>query len=204
MRNVNPNRAASEARRRAFLLVLIGGAVLSVALLVAALWVPPSAVAAVFVALAAGVSATWIVRREVRAERAAAHARLKAERSDHRTHLNLLHTQQREVLAVVDARKRALVRELAGSRAELGRTQQENSRLRGDNEALRLENTALRGRIDELEALPAAADVVVLPRRRASRHDDEWAVLEPRSVVDLDIARLATPFVEELRRAHAN
>lgn len=184
--------------------MLIAGAVVSAGLLVAALWVPLTAVAAVVVALAAGVTATWIVRREVRAERSAADARLKAERADHRSHLSTLHAQQREVLGVVDAQQRALKRELAGTRTELGRTQQENSRLRGDNEALRLENTELRGRIDELEATPAEAEILTLPRRRASRRDDAWAALEEPSVVDLDIARLATPFVEELRRAYAN
>lgn len=204
MRGVKATHAASEARRRAFLLVLAAGAAVSLALLVGALWVPWAAAGAVAVALLAGVIATAIVRREVRAERADAAARLKAERAGHRAHLSALHAEQREVLGVVDARIRAVARELTESRTELAEMCRVNARLRGDNAALRQENTRLRGRIEELEATPDGADVVSLPRRRVGERREARVALDSPTVVDLDIARLATPFVEELRRAHAN
>lgn len=200
--------ALSQRRRRAFLVTLCLGTALSIALLVAATQVAWLAIAAVAVALAAGWLATMLVRAEVRDEKARAAAEASQERAEHRATLQRLHAGQREVLGVVDARNRSLAGELAGARGALVRLTDANTGLTGENAALRDENTALRHENVELrahllaaeaaDAVPAGAEVVSLPRRRAAEPD------APGAGEVVDIARLATPFVEELRRRHAN
>lgn len=171
-------------------MTLILGTVVSVGLLVAASQVPLLAVAAVAVAIAAGWLATALVRAEVRDERSRAAAEASRERAAHRASLSRLHAGQREVLAVVDARNRVLAGELATARIDVVRLEDENTALRHENGELRAQLVAA--------SEPEGAEVLSLPRRRAADPDAD------RVGHVVDIARLATPFVEELRRRHAN
>lgn len=199
------------------------GTVASLGLLTASAWSWWLAVPAVLVALAAGFLATWAALAEFAEWRANARAEAAAERAEQRERTQALHASQRHVLATVDARMAALQATVGDMNVELGQSQQQLSRLRGDNEALRietadlrtenaelrLENTGLRDQVRDLTAArdteqEDVADVFALPRRRASGNAGEWDVLDAPTVVDLDLQRLASPFVAEVQRRHAN
>ena len=208
--------------RRRILLVssLVIGTVASLALMVASSWVPFLDWVAVVVALVAGFLATWAALVEFREWRVKAAAEAAEARAAERTRTHQLHETQRRVLTTVDARIQAIAgtlgearaeldatkEELVGTKVTLGETQQLVSRLRGDNEALRVENTDLHRRLEaatQTEA-EAEADVLALPRRRATATSTEWDALEAPTVVDLDLQRLAQPFVAEVQARHAN
>ena len=206
--------------RRRILLVssLVIGTVASLALMVASSWVPFLDWAAVVVALVAGFLATWAALVEFREWRAQAAAAAAEARAAERTRTHQLHETQRRVLTTVDARIQAIAgtlgearaeldatkEELVGTKVTLGETQQLVSRLRGDNEALRVENTDLHRRLEAATQTEAEADVLALPRRRATATSTEWDALEAPTVVDLDLQRLAQPFVAEVQARHAN
>ena len=219
----------SRTRRRIFLIsCLVVGTIGSLALMVASQWVPFLDWAAVVVALAAGFLATWAALVEFREWRVKAQAEATAARAEERARTRQLHETQRGVLTTVDARLNALAGTLGETRAELdatkgelvevkvtlGQAQQQVSRLRGDNDALRVENTGLRGENDTLrqeladrEVVDGAedtAEVLALPRRRVAGESTEWEAADAPTVIDLDLQRLAQPFVEEVQAKHAN
>lgn len=209
-------RAADSRARRKTKTALIVGFVLAGALAVASLWVSWLALAGIAVAVIAGIVAVayaWVEFREYRAERneeahdaAQAHlAQLRQVRADHSS-----------VMDVLTTRNDTLRGELREAKAEAGELQSEASRLRGDLESARVENTDLRTQLATHEALVAElrseqpgeepTEVVAhLPRRRATGETIEgWEAAEAETVIDLDLARLATPFVEDVVRRHAN
>ena len=215
---MNPARTSpsSATSRGRVLAVLAVGTVASLGLVAAGRWVPLLVWAAVLVALAAGFIAVWAALREFAAWRERVQAESTAERAEQRERTRELHVRQREVLAVVDARVQSLHLSLGQTKASLGETKvalgeatTQVSRLRGDNEALRAENTSLRvenvGLRSRLDARDEAsgADVVALPRRRAL-NEAEWDLLDAPTVVHLDLQRLASPFVADVQRRHAN
>lgn len=214
---------APRTRRRILLVsCLTVGTVASLALMVASRWVPLLDWAAVIVALVAGFLATWAALVEFREWREKAAAEAAEARAAERLRTKQLHETQRGVLTTVDARIQAIAgtlgetraeldttrEELVGVKVSLGQAQQQVSRLRGDNEALRVENTDLRTQLEAATAVDAeaeeGADVLALPRRRATGTTSEWDTLEAPTVVDLDLQRLAQPFVAELQARHAN
>ncbi len=212
---------APRSRRRILLVsCLTVGTVLSLALMVASSRAPLLAWAAVIVALVAGFLATWAALVEFREWRLKANAEAAEARAAERERTRQLHETQRGVLTTVDARIQAIAgalgetrseldstkEELVGVKVSLGEAQQQVSRLRGDNEALRVENTGLRTQLEAATAPAEAgdADVLALPRRRATADVTEWDALEAPTVVDLDLQRLAQPFVAEVQARHAN
>ena len=206
--------------RRRILLVssLVIGTVASLALMVASSWVPFLDWAAVVLALAAGFPPRWPPLVDFRGWRVKAPAEAAEARAAERTRTHQLHETQRRVLTTVDARIQAIAgtlgearaeldatkEELVGTKVTLGETQQLVSRLRGDNEALRVENTDLHRRLEAATQTDAQADALALPRRRATATSTEWDALEAPTVVDLDLQRLAQPFVAEVQARHAN
>ena len=202
-------RASSQSQPRLALVSTVAvGIGVAVALQVASVWTPQLSYAAVVVAVLTAVAAAWQGLRALARQKTDATAAAQIERAQHRESLTASHASQREVLTVVDARTESLRRDLAGVRATLGETQMEVSRLTGDNVVLRQDNEGLSRENGELRALVADASgddsqVVTLPRRRAAA-ERNWSDLEAPTVVDLDLQRLVSPLVEELRRAHAN
>ncbi|MFP5416972.1 MAG: hypothetical protein ACLGHZ_08860 [Actinomycetes bacterium] len=218
---------SASTSRPAVLVALGAGTVLSLALVVAGQSVPILVWVAVLVALAAGYVAVAAARREFAAWRERVQAEATAERAEQRERTRQLHARQREVLAVVDARMQSLhsslgktraslgeaTSSLTTTRAALGQATAQVARLEGDNEALRSVNRALRVENADLRSQLVArveasgeADVVELPRRRGTGEGVEWGETEgdAKTVVELDLQRLASPFVAELRRRHAN
>lgn len=197
---------------------LLGGTVLSLGLMVANQWVPFLDWVAVVVALVAGFLATWAALVEFRDWRERAMDEAAADRAAERTRTQELHASQRAVLTTMDARVQAIAGALGEARTELDATRTElvdvkvalgeataqASRLRGDNEALRSENRTLRADLDAARTVDDAAEVLTLPRRRLTEGDAEWGALEAPTVVDLDLQRLAQPFVAEVQARHAN
>lgn len=196
------------------------GIVLAVLLAVAGVWVPWLALVAVAVASVAGVWALAIAGREFVRYRAERNEEARAVARAHTDHLREVHATHSSVMDVLSRRNESLRGELRAASVEAGELQGQVSRLRGDNEALRVTNDELASQVasrdavlDELraghdaaEALEALqADVVALPRRRImSSAPLGWASDEAETVIDLDLARLATPFVEDAVRRHAN
>lgn len=186
--------------------------------MVANQWVPFLDWAAVVVALVAGFLATWAALVEFREWRLQALAEAAEARAAERLRTQQLHAAQRGVLTTVDARIQAVTgaleetrteldstkEELVGTKVALGEARQQVSRLRGDNQALRVENTGLRQELAAANARDADAEVVELPRRRVTDGATEWDAIEAPTVVDLDLQRLAQPFVAEVRARHAN
>ncbi len=210
---------APRTRRRILLVsCLVVGTVVSLALMAASSVVPFLAWVAVVVALVAGFLATWAALVEFKEWRVAAQAEAAAARLAERERTQQLHATQRRVLTTVDARIQAIAgtlgearteldatrEELVGAKVSLGESQRLVSRLRGDNEALRVENTGLRRQLADAVAADAGADVLALPRRRATAAATEWDIVEAPTVVDLDLQRLAQPFVAEVQARHAN
>ena len=218
--------SAPRTRRRVVLVSsLVGGTIASLGLMVAHQWVPFLDWVAVLVALVAGFLATWAALVEFREWRTQALAEAAEARAAERVRTQQLHATQRGVLTTVDARIQAVAGALEEARTELdstkdvlvgtkvalGEAQQQVSRLRGDNEALRGENTHLRtenaGLRTELAASTvedAGAEVFALPRRWVTEEASEWEAVDAPTVVDLDLQRLAQPFVAELQARHAN
>ncbi|WP_156887511.1 hypothetical protein [Propionicicella superfundia] len=200
----------SSSVRRAGLVVLIAGGVLSVAAAFGPIWVVRAGVA---IALVAGVIACFLAWRQVteaqrdrEAERVAAMHRQAVAASEQRQ-------QHTEVLDTLNARQDALRAQLRKLRITHADLLIELNTLRGDKTALTsdveraaAEIASLRERVAALEAElvlePADAEVLSLPRRvgrdgAEARPDDD---LFP-TVIDLQA--LALPFVEEVRRDHA-
>lgn len=205
---MNAHASSQPQPRFAIVSTVAAGIGLAVALQVASVWVPQLSYAAIAVAVVTAVAAAWTGQRILARQKAEATANAHLERAQHRESLSTFHASQREVLSIVDGRTDALRRDLAETRADLGEAQMEISRLTGDNAVLRQDNERLRRENDELLALAAPApgsdsQVVALPRRRAAA-EHNWSSLEAPTVVDLDLQRLVSPLVEELRRAHAN
>lgn len=202
-------RASSQSQPRlAIVSTVASGVGLAVALQVASIWVPQLSYAAVVAAVVTAVVAAWTGLRALARQRAAAAAVAHAERAQHRESLSTFHASQREVLAIVDGRTDTLRRNLDETRTALGEAQMKISCLTGDNAVLRQDNHRLRRENDELLAMVAEepgtdSQVVALPRRRAVA-EHNWSSLEAPTVIDLDLQRLVSPLVEELRRAHAN
>lgn len=202
-------RASSQSHPRpAIVSTVTSGVGLAVALQVASNWVPQLSYAAVVAAVVTAVVAAWTGLRALARQQAVAAATAQAERAQHRESLSRFHASQREVLAIVDGRTDTLRLNLAETRTALGEAQMKISRLTGDNAVLRQDNHRLRSENDELLAMVAEepatdSQVVALPRRRAAA-EHNWSSLEAPTVVDLDLQRLVSPLVEELRRAHAN
>lgn len=196
--------------RRVLVASTVVGALAVAAFWAGSAWLPGLVHLAVVAAVVAGALAVWASLADFAAYRrraAAEHARTLEE---HRTQIRTVHQTQREVLTAIDARTRTLRSTLSRTRLELGEAQQTVSRLRGDNEALRLdneslrvENADLRGQLQAATRGEGEADVFALPRRRAAG-GDEFDALEAPTVVDLDLQRLASPFVEDVLRRRAN
>ncbi len=212
MNNATSSAPARFPRALRLTLTLTVGTVAAVGLLIASRQVAVLAPVAVGVALVTAYLAAWAAWAELKAYRVRAAAEAAAERAAHRDHLTHLHAGQRDVLRTVDARAHSLRTELDATKVSLGESQQQVSRLRGDNEALRVENGELRSRTAADAELIAAlrapvaedgADVLALPRRRAVDSGDAWGTDVP-TVVDLDLQRLASPFVADVLRRHAN
>lgn len=211
--SIGPSR--QRRLRRASLIV---GTIVSVGLVIAATWVPLLSYAAVAVALICGFLAVWAALTEYAEHRTRMREEAAAERAAHRETIQSLHASQREVLEAVDVRNQSLHAELRQTggelretRLELGQVRLEVVQLRGDNEALRLDNQALRTENAELKSrIPAEgeaadeADVVSLPRRRATEESGDWQPTDAPTVVNLDLQRLASPFVADVVRHHAN
>ena len=213
MNNATSSAPARFPRALRLTLTLTVGTVAAVGLLIASRQVAALAPVAVGVALVTAYLAAWAAWAELKAYRVRAAAEAAAERAAHRDHLTHLHAGQRDVLRTVDARAHSLRTELDATKVSLGESQQQVSRLRGDNEALRVENGELRSQTAADAELIAAlrvpevaedgADVLALPRRRAVDAADAWGADVP-TVVDLDLQRLASPFVADVLRRHAN
>lgn len=222
--NNAPYSSAPRSSHAVTVVAALGlGTALALALAIATRWVPALAWAAVAVALVAGFVAVWAARADFAAWRERAQADASAERTSQREHTRALHATQREVLAAVDARVAALNASLGATKVSLGRAQQQVSRLRGDNESLRVEigglrtenqtlrteNTELRTENDGLRVRLASeagegAEVLTLPRRHAGAEPGEWDGLDEPTVVNLDLVRLTSPLVAEVRARHAN
>lgn len=202
----------SRSRRRALLgASLTVGTIVAVALLVASSWVPPLAIAAVAVALVGGFLATWAATIEFREWKDRAAQEGESARAAERDRTRVFHARQREVLATVDARTRAVQDSLNQAMTSLGESEAQASRLRGDNEALsiengelRTENGELRTQLDKVAAASEEADVVALPVRLSTEESQRWSDLEAPTVVNLDLVRLANPLLDEVKQAHAN
>lgn len=213
--------SAPRSRRRILLVSsLVVGTVASVALMTAGQWVPFLDWAALAVALVAGFLATWAALVEFREWRFAALADAASARAAERERTQQLHETQRRVLTTVDARIHAIAGALGETRTELDATKQELvttkvtlgesqqlvSRLRGDNESLRAENGDLRQQLVKATEPAVDADVLALPRRRATETvaQSEWSLVDAPTVIDLDLQRLAQPFVADVQARHAN
>ncbi len=208
MTNSPASRRANVSRaRRLSTLVLVTGLVPAGALGVAALWVPWLGLAGVVLAAAAGVAALVVAGREFVAYRAERNAEAGDAARAATEQLHQVRADHTSVMHVLTSRSEALRGQLRQAVAEAGELKSQTSRLRGDNEALRVENTGLRAEVAGLRAGQdaPAADVVSLPRRRATAGPvGGWEAGEAQTVIDLDLARLATPFVEDALRRHAN
>lgn len=210
--NSPASRRASVSRaRRTSTIVLTSGIVLAGVLAVASLWVPWLGIVGVVVASVAGVVALTVAGRELLAQRAERNAEAHAAARAQNEHLRQVRADHSSVMEVLTERSDALRGELRQAKAESGELRGQVSRLRGDNEALRVENTDLRAQVAITEALVTElsgdqpADVVALPRRRAmDAAPSGWRFVDAETVIDLDLARLATPFVEDAVRRHAN
>ena len=204
MNSLPAHRRATDSRaRRLTKIALAGGAVVAAALAAAALWTSllALAVAGVVVAVVSGVVAVRFAWREHAELRAARNAEVRETVQAHAGQMRAVRTGHSEVMAILASRNEQLRDEVGGARTEIGELSTTVNRLRGDNEALRLENTDLRTRLAD----DGSADVVTLPRRRALAGSAEgWQLSEAETVIDLDLARLATPFVEDALRRHAN
>lgn len=203
----------SRSRRRHLLgASLTVGAIVSVALLVASFWVAqlPLSIAAVVVALVGGFLAVWAVTVEFREWRERSQEEGETARAEERDRTRVFHVRQREVLSTVDVRTKATQESLSQVTASLGKAEAQISTLRGDNEALTIENKALKVENTELrEQLapdPSEQDgaVLALPLRTAAEGGMQWSDLEAPTVVNLDLIRLASPLLDEVKRAHAN
>lgn len=202
----------SRSRRRHLLgASLTVGAVVSVALLVASFWVAqlPLSIAAVVVALLGGFLAVWALTVEFREWRERAQDEGETARAEERDRIRIFHVRQREVLSTVDVHTKATQESLSQVTASLGQAEAQISTLRGDNEAMSIENKALRVENTELRAqiaIPADEDgtILPLPLRTAAEGGMQWSDLEAPTVVNLDLIRLASPLLDEVKRAHAN
>lgn len=211
-----PARLASVSSvRRTTKAVLLGGVAVAAVLAVASLWVPWLGIAGVFVASFAGIVAVWSAGREFLKYRAEMNAEAHDLALAHLAQLRQVRAEHSEVMDVLTARNDSLRGELRAAKAETGEVRAENSRLRGDIAALRVENTGLRAQVAEHEALVAelqgelageeSVDIVTLPRRRAVDGGPErWEASEAETVIDLEMARTATPVVHEAIHRHAN
>lgn len=206
---------------------LVAGSLVAAALAAGGWWVPWLGAVGVVVAVAAGVLAVWAAYREFREFRARAGREATAALTAHGVQLHEERTQHLEVLHVLQERSDALRGELRGVTRENGELHRTVSTLRGDNAALtadldslrvahqglQLENHELRTQVLADQATIAElrgeespdADVLAIPRRRATGTEGtEWAAGEAPTVVELDLQRLASPFVEDMVRRHAN
>lgn len=201
-------RRANDGRtRRVTKLVLVVGSIVAALLGTASLWVPVTGIVGAIVAIIAGIAAVTLAWRELLEYGAQRNAEAREAALAQTEQLRQLRSDHTSVMHVLSARNGSLRGQLREARAENGELQAENSRLRGDIKALRVEVTDLRAEVGLLQAVHAdeAADVVTLPRRRASEDSVEgWEAAEAETVIDLDLARLATPFVEDAVRRHAN
>ncbi len=198
------------------------GTIVSVALVMASVWVPALAFAAVAVALLGGFLATWAATVEFREWRERTQQEGEEARAAERERTRVFHARQRDVLTTVDVRTKAAQESLSKVTTALGLAESQISTLRGDNEALKFENTELKVENTELkaenvdlrtqleaesseaEASENAADVLALPLRSSSQDEPLWSDLEAPTVVNLDLVRLAAPLIEEVKQAHAN
>lgn len=198
-------RAAESRTRRTTKAVLVVGVLLAALLGVASAWVVWLGVAGIAVAALTAVVAVALAWREQVERRAEHHAHDQQVARAHTDHLRQVRDDHASVMKVLSGRNEVLRGQLRDARAEVGELQAGHSRLRGDLEALRVENADLRGRVEGSDATDAAVEVVTLPRRRATGQSVEgWLASEAETVIDLDLARLATPFVEDVVRRHAN
>lgn len=216
-------KAPTSQLRRVSQLSLGAGAVIGAALAAAVAvspWLPVAGVVIAIIGAVVAVLAAWREHRELRRQR---DAELSQQRHAHGDQMNAVRAEHADVLKVLEQRGNTMRAEISELRDENGVLRTENgelkmtvSQLRGDNESLRLENDALRvdnGKliaanseiIAKLESLEEGESaVVVLPRRRASENNGVvWSEDEAPTVVELNLARLATPFVEDaLRQAN--
>jgi chromosome segregation ATPase len=200
----------SSSARRAGLVVLLAGGVLSVAAAFGPIWVVRAGVA---VAIIAGVVACVLawrhatrLQRAREADQAAAMHRQAAAATEQRQ-------QHAEVLETLNERHdalRAKLRELRITHADL---LIDLNTLRGDKNALTSEVdrltsdiAQLRERVAELEEAlalePQDAEVLSLPRR-VGRAASEARPEDELFPTVIDLQALALPFVEEVRRDHA-
>ena len=204
MNSLPATRRASDSRaRRLTKIALTSGIAVSALLAAAALWASSLtlAVTGVVVAAVAGLVAVRFAWRELAELRAARNAEVRETVQAHSRQLHAVRADHSEVMGILSSRNERLRDEVGQVRAENGELSATVSRLRGDNESLRVENTDLRARLDD----DGAAEVVTLPRRRVvTRSAEGWDLSEAETVIDLDLARLATPFVEDALRRHAN
>lgn len=206
---------------------LVSGSVVAAALAVGGLWLPWLGVTGVVVAVAAGLVAVWAAYQEFKDFRARAGQEATEALTAHGTQLHSERTRHREVMHVLQDRSDVLRGTVRAVTAENGELQHTVSTLRGDNAALRadldtlqvahvelrLENHELRTQVLADRATIADlrgeerpdADVFSIPRRRATGTEGtQWAAGEAPTVVELDLQRLASPFVEDMVRRHAN
>ncbi|MFV0407718.1 MAG: hypothetical protein ACK5LN_13020 [Propioniciclava sp.] len=199
--------AAADSPYRTWMRLSLGiGVAASLALVVAATWIPWLAWIAVAVAVAGGILATWSVVLAKRAlqERLADEA--QEERQEHRENLRAAHAGQREVLVAIDVQTRALRQDLAQVRSELGLSQMETSRLKGDLQALRGKNATLQEQLMLLRLTSnEGAEVLSLPRRGAvAGGKPEWSVGDAPTIVNLDLQRQPTLDLEVFPHSQAN
>ncbi len=161
-------------------------------------WLP---VAGVVVAVAMGFVAVFAAWREHAAFRVKAAEESAADQRAFGAKLHDLHVEHTQVLDVLDRRNQKLRTDLATTRTEATELQGEVSQLREENGVLRKENTELRREVADLRG-EAGADIVTLPRRRATRTEGLDRSGDASTVVDLQ--RLALPFVDDMLRRHAN
>lgn len=182
------------------------GTVLGAGFGIASVWVPWLGIAGIVVVVAAGAMALWYAWREILVARAEHNAETQAVAVAHTAHMRQVRSDHSAVMDVLSARNAKLRVDVSVARAESGELRAQVSRLRGDNESLRLTNSTLQAQLDAAVVIEdERAEVVVLPRRRALGETvEEWQAEEAETIIDLDLARLATPFVEDVVRRHAN
>ena len=217
MKPSSSRRARTNRWRRVSRAALAVGSLLAAALAAASLWVSWLAIVGVGVAVVAAVTVAWAGWQEFVEYREARNAELRQTTESLTDRLRTVREEHGAVLDVVVERTHALTADLSAARTQNGELTSQVSRLRGDNEALRLENTGLRRTlraqertISDLESrIPAedpSGELVVLPRRRDTGEEPlfAWEAAEAETVINLDLARLATPYVEGVLRREAN
>ncbi|MDO5501246.1 MAG: hypothetical protein Q4F67_16370 [Propionibacteriaceae bacterium] len=199
-------------------MILAAGALLAIGAAFGPVWVIR---AGILIAIIAGVLATVLVWRQVRAEQQRrsrdvveqAHAHGAALHTERNQHLSVLTTMESYNKGAAD-KVRTLGEQIDQLRGQLATQQQQLAQVRGDNVALTATISKLRTELSAREAEVRAltdddAELLALPRRVATRSDwdalpkaeDIWADGDHPTVVDLQTLALGGEEQPERRQA---